>query len=103
VVNVVLHTKRGCSHANGFVVVADGLHVFRIGPAAVGGRIIPSVKFVLGENNFGWMAVRELNPEELGSLWLKAFCDLAFEVGRSVHVLTGGCKGRRSQVFHYIA
>jgi hypothetical protein len=34
--------------------------------------VIPIRQLVLYENNFGWMDVCELNPEELGLLWLMA-------------------------------
>jgi hypothetical protein len=33
----------------------------------------PIRELVLYQKDFGWMAFWELNPEALGSLWLKAF------------------------------
>jgi hypothetical protein len=58
------------AYANGIVVLAEGLHMFRLGAIATDGMMIPIRKFVLHEKNFGWMDVWELNPEGLGSLWL---------------------------------
>jgi hypothetical protein len=34
---------------------------------------VPFGQLVLYEKNFGWMDVWELNPEWLGSLWLRGF------------------------------
>jgi hypothetical protein len=33
----------------------------------------PTRQLVLYENDFGWMALWEMNPEVLGTLWLMAF------------------------------
>jgi hypothetical protein len=37
--------------------------MFRLGAVTTGGNMNPSGKFVLYENNCGWMDVWELNPE----------------------------------------
>jgi hypothetical protein len=52
--------------AKGFIFLAEGVDVLLLVEDD------PIRKFVLCENNFGWMDAWELNPERMGSLWLKA-------------------------------
>jgi hypothetical protein len=42
------------------------------GDTGATGRMNPSANLSFTKKNFGWMDVRELNPERMGSLWLKA-------------------------------
>jgi hypothetical protein len=50
----------------GFVVLAEGLDMLGLGAAATGDRKLLVRRFILCENNFGWMDVWGLNPEQLG-------------------------------------
>jgi hypothetical protein len=52
-------------------VVAESLDFFKQAAIATGGDY-PIRQLVLYEKNFDWMALWELNPEMLGSLWLMA-------------------------------
>jgi hypothetical protein len=61
----------GCDYANGIFVAAEGLDFFRLGVIATGGSLSHQAT-CLCEKDFGWMALWELNPEVVGSLWLMA-------------------------------
>jgi hypothetical protein len=62
----------GCAYANGILVVAEGLDFSNQGLLLLVGDC-PIKQLVLCEKDFGWMALSELNPEMLGSIWLTAF------------------------------
>jgi hypothetical protein len=56
------YNKWGYAYANGFVVLAEGLDMFRLVLLTLAG--IRTVRqFVLYEKNFGWLDDLELNPE----------------------------------------
>jgi hypothetical protein len=47
----------GCAYTNGIVVLAEGLDMFRLGPIAAGGRMIPSGNLSFTKINLvGWMS-----------------------------------------------
>jgi hypothetical protein len=51
-----------CAYANGFVVLAEALDLFRTGAIATGENE-PISQFVLYEKDFGWIDVWELTPD----------------------------------------
>jgi hypothetical protein len=68
---VPINYNGGRAYANGIFVAAEGLNFFKLGAVAAGGRLSHQAACPC-EKDFGWMAVWEMNPEVLGSLWLIA-------------------------------
>jgi hypothetical protein len=57
------YNKWGYAYADGFVVLAEGLDMFRLELLTLAGIRTRQGQFVLYEKNFGWLDVWELNPE----------------------------------------
>jgi hypothetical protein len=64
-VNGALNYNGERAYAKWTFVVTEGLDFFKLGDYSIR-------QFVLREKDFGWMALWELNPEVLGSVWLMA-------------------------------
>jgi hypothetical protein len=61
------HNEWGCASANGIVVLAEDLEVFRLRAIVACGRKLPSGSLSFFEKDLDWMDAWGFNPERLAS------------------------------------